>query len=65
MAEKYLVTHAEDNLGRIVLIPDADAKLFQREAAIQTILADNWVEARCRVKTSGIYHDEGFGWRLM
>jgi hypothetical protein len=65
MAEKYLVTHAAEDLDRIVLISEAEAKPFQREMAIQTIVADHWVDARCKISTAGIYHDEGFGWRLM
>ncbi len=65
MAEKYLVTHAAEDLDRIVLISEAEAKPFQREMAIQTIVADHWVDARCKISTAGIYRDEGFGWRLM
>lgn len=60
---EYLVTHAVNDLDRVVLIPASDATPLQIAGASQSIQADNWVDARCKVKTAAIYPDEGFGWR--
>ncbi len=60
----YIVTHAANDAERVVLISDAEASASQRQHALQTIKAENWVAARCKVNTVCIYHDEGFGWRF-
>ena len=62
---EFLVTHAANDLDRVVLISADEATVSQTACARQSIKADNWVEARCKVNTAGIYHDEGFGWRSM
>lgn len=62
---EYLVTHAVNDLDRVVLISAAEANTSQRQCAMQTIKADSWIAARCKVNTAGIYHDEGFGWRRL
>lgn len=61
----YIVTHAADDFDRVVLIPESDATPLQIAGAGQSIQADNWVEARCKVNTAGIYHDDSFGWRRL
>ena len=60
---EYIVTHATDDLDRVVLIRSVEGTAAQRTAAQQTIRAESWVHARALVNTVGIYHDEGYGWR--
>lgn len=60
---EYIVTHAADDFDRVVLISAAEANASQRQCAMQRIKADSWIAARCKVNTTWIYHDEGFGWR--